>query len=143
MSSSAKAKKAKSEKSSAILLDIFCRNKIQQFMNRFLHAGDLFEAGKEFAFHKTIEITGDGNLDKLPEITKMALEQTGEEVIFIAIRSIDGKRCKNPRAIFKEGIQSISTIQKDKSGWGLFKTFLETLGYKVETDKHMRVTSIS
>lgn len=128
-----------------ILLDLFCRNEFSGKINLFMHYADTFETGKELVEFKQIIVTGDPNLDNLTNLIKETFEKVKYDVIFIAINSINGERCSNPRAIIKDGVQTLSMDQdgNGKLSWGLFKDILNQLGYYAKTDKHMHVKSVS
>jgi hypothetical protein len=114
-----------------------------KFQNDFMHAGDVFEKGKQLAKFFQAEIKGDPNLDMVCENFKNAMDRAGGYSVFVAIRSVDGERCTEPRAYIMEGVQTISMEQNGSLGWGLFKDMLETLGYTVETNEHMVVEKVS
>lgn len=123
-----------------IEIDFLGGNKQAKFMNEFMHCGDVFESGKQLAIHDRFTVMGNDcvNLEKLCERIANAYEQAGGYAVFVGIRSIDDKSVDNSYAWFMKDVQSISMGKK----WGLFKDILEQLGYKVETDEHMRVISI-
>jgi hypothetical protein len=124
----------------SIILDVICGDKMMKLQNNFMHACDVFEKGKHLGQHLQLEATGNPNMEKLCENVKNAYEQASEGyVLFIAIRTIDGERCKEPQAIFNKGIQTIS----DGSNFGLFKNILKQLGYEAETNEYMMVESIA
>jgi hypothetical protein len=127
-----------------VVLDVFGGTKMQKFQNDFMHCGDVFEKGKHLAEHYQIVVTGNPNLEKLCENYKNAYEKaSGGYILFVAIKSIDGKRTKEPKAYIKEGIQSISMVQNGELGWSLFKDLLTHLGYEVKTNQYMMVESVS
>jgi hypothetical protein len=126
-----------------IILDVFGGGKIAKFQNDLMHAVDVFESGKHFAYYFQLEISGEPDLDKLCERLKNAYEQSGGYILFAAIRNINDIRSKEPKAYIKEGIQTISTYQNNVLGWSLFSDMLIKLGYKTVTNEYMMVESIS
>ena len=125
-----------------VTLDVFGGDKTAKFQNAFMHAGDVFENGKHFAYYFQVEIDGDPNLDKLCENLKNAYEQSGGYILFAAIRTIDGVKSKEPKAFIKEGIQTISMYQNGTLGWSLFNDLLIKLGYETKTNEYMMVESV-
>jgi hypothetical protein len=127
-----------------VVLDVFGGSKMMKFQNNFMHCGDVFEQGKQLAEHFQLTVTGNPNLDMLCENVKNAYEKAGEGyILFVAIRSIDGERSKEPKAYIKEGIQTLSMEQNGTLGWSLFKDILTHLGYEVKTNEHMMVETVS
>jgi hypothetical protein len=127
-----------------VVLDVFGGDKMLKFQNEFMHCGDVFEKGKQLAEHFQIVVSGKPDLDKLCENFKNAFEKASEGyILFVAIRSIDGIRSKEPKAYIKEGIQTLSMMQHDTLGWSLFKDVLTHLGYEVKTNQYMMVESVS
>lgn len=127
-----------------IVLDVFGGDKMLKLQNNFMHCGDVFEKGKHLSEHFKITITGKPNLDKLCENFKNSFEKASEGyILFVAIRSINGERCKEPKAYIKEGIQTLSMVQNGELGWSLFRDILSQLGYEVKTNQYMMVESVS
>jgi hypothetical protein len=126
------------KKSHEVVLDIFYGTKEAKGINELMHALDVFEAGKRLALFERLTVSGNPDVNKLPDNIKKSYEKAGGYVLFVAVRTIDGKKPKKLSAWFQDGIQSIS----DGNKWGLFKDLLEQLGYEVGTDEHMRVTTI-
>ena len=126
-----------------IIIDFLGGDKQAKFMNEFMHAGDVFEPGKQFAIHERFTVTGNDsvNLEKLCERVADAYKKADGYAVFVGIRTIDGKRPENSYAWFMKGVQSISMKQKSL-GWATFKSILEQLGYEVETDDSLIVTKI-
>lgn len=125
-----------------ITLDVLCGNKL---INEFMHCADVFETGKHFVEHKTftLSITGNPNLNKLCENFKNALENDGKiNVIFVAIRDINGDFHPKYNKYIKPNVQTLSMYQNGILGWALFKDVLKTLKYNVETNQHMMVTIV-
>lgn len=106
-------------------------------LNKFMHACDMFEDGKQLGEHMRFEVKGNPDLDKLSVNMKELFEKADRNVSFVGIRTIDGVRVE-PKAYFRPNTQSIS----DGHNFGLFKEMLEQLGYQVETTKFMQVTSV-
>ena len=130
-----------------ILVDILGGDAKAKFTNDFMHAGDVFESGKQLAQYESIEIDGNDkiNIEELiPNIRNAWESPKGMNgyIVFAAIRSIDGKRCIEPRPYFMQNIQTISMYKNGKLCWSMFKDILYNLGYKAITDEHMRVTSV-
>lgn len=123
-----------------IEIDFLGGNTQAKFMNEFMHCGDVFEKGKQLAIHDRFIVTGNDSIDleKLCERVANAYEQAGGYAVFVGIRSIDNKPVGNSHAWFMKDVQSISIGTK----WGLFKDILNQLGYKAETDEHMKVVSV-
>jgi regulator of RNase E activity RraA len=127
-----------------VTLDVFGGDKMIKMQNDFMHASDVFERGKQLVKYFQMEIRGDPDMQKLCENAKNAFEKGTEGyVVFIAIRDVDGVRCDNPRAVFKEGVQTLSMERDSGLKWGLFKDILGQLGYKTETNEFMMVQSVS
>jgi len=121
-------------KNNKIELDLFYGD---DFKNRFMHAADVFEQGKQLAEYNQFVVTGTPDLNKLCDNMKNALEKTGKNVVLVAIRSINGKRV-TPRPYIKPNVQTISDGKK----FGLFKDMLERIGYKVDVSECMQVINI-
>ncbi len=117
-------------------LDLFYGDKK---LNDFMHYADVFERGKQLADYEQFIITGNPNLEKICENVKNALEGTDKNVVFVAIRNINGERVDDPKAYIKPNTQTISMGKK----FGLFKDLLETLKYKVQVSQNMEVLSVS
>jgi hypothetical protein len=137
------SKKVDSPDDHTIILDVFGGDKMMKNQNEFMHAGDVFEKGKELAQYFQIVITGNPNLNKICFNLRDAYHKADGYVLFAAINSIDGKRTKDPKPYIKEGIQTLSIEQKGTLSWNLFKNILEQLGYNVETNQYMMVENIS
>ena len=122
-----------------ILLDVMYGDKM---MNEFMHHADVFEPSKQLAAHHQIELTGENiNLDKTCHVMFSALTSNDKNVVFVAIRSVDGIRYVHDDKetyYIMPGINSIS----NGHNWGLFKDHLLTLGYITKTDERMRVLEI-
>ena len=125
-----------------VLLDMFCGNEMAKKMNRIMHDVDVFEKGKQLAIYEKIEITGNVNRELLCENMKKAWEKAGGYVLFVAISHINGVRVRDYPLYLREGIQSLSMVQKGELGWIMFKKALEHLGYEVEVDQQMHVLSV-
>jgi hypothetical protein len=119
-----------------IRLDVISSDKR---INDFMHAADVFEQGKQLGKYECMEVTGTAeiNIFNLINVLKNALENCDKNVVFIGIRSIDDLIFNFPAPYIMKDVQSIS----DGSKWGLFRDQLIRLGYEVETDQFMRVTS--
>ena len=119
-----------------IRLDVISSDKK---INDFMHAADVFEQGKQLGMYECMEITGTAevNIFKIVNVLKDALEKCNKNVVFIGIRSIDDLIFNFPGPYIMKDVQSISSGRK----YGLFRDQLVGLGYEVETDEHMRVTS--
>ena len=126
-----------------IVLDYIGGNKNAKMLNEMMHYCDIFEGGKHFGLYKQIEITGNPDLNKLIDNIKDSLELSGENIVFLSIRTIDGFRVNKYKPFFIEKIQTISTLQNGKFGWILFSDMLKTLGYKVMTDESMNVINVN
>jgi len=127
-----------------ITLDVFGGDKMIRMQDNFMHACDVFEKGKHYVSYFQMQVKGEPDMEKVCENAKNAFEQaTGGYVVFIAIRDVDGMRCDQPRAVFKEGVQSLSMMRGGSLKWGLFRDILGDLGYKAETNEHMMVQSVS
>lgn len=124
-----------------IILDVIAGNYMQ---NKFMHAADVFEEGKQLGTHFNLNVTGEninlkelcGNMVKALEHEELGTQR--QSVTFVAIRKINGKRAINPRAFIKPNVQSIS----DGKNWGVFKKLLEQIGYSAETTEYMQVISV-
>lgn len=126
-----------------VTVDLFSVNKTGSKINELMHAADLFEPGKILANHDQIIVEGKPNLEKLCENLRAAWEEQGGYVVFAGINSINGIKSKGHPVYFKEEVQSLSMVQNNDLGWGLFKEILEKLGYEVETDQTMHVTKVT
>ena len=125
-------------KEKSIVMDILFGDKMANKINGFMHAADMFEAGKQFALFERVVVTGEPNIEKLPTNMRDAYEKAGGYLIFASVRTIDGNKPEKTITWFKEGVQSISNGEK----WRTFKEVLAKLGYDAETDEHMHVTKI-
>lgn len=108
--------------------------------NHMMHAFDVFENSKQLATHDALIVEAKEGV-KLHELTtniKNSFEASGQNVIFVSIRQVGPTMTNDYDRYIKPGVSSLSNGHK----WGLFKNNLESLGYKVETDKHMRVTDV-
>lgn len=138
-----KVTKKESKEELEIVVDILGGNKIAKFTNEMMHTADVFEKGKQLATHESLIIKGSPDLSKLCEVIKGSWEKAGGYVVFVGIRTVDGKRPDNSYSYFMENVQSISMKQKNRPlGWALFKDILSQLGYEAEVDKNMRVIKI-
>lgn len=134
-----------------IEIDFLGGDKNVKFMNDMMHAGDVFEKGKQFAVHNRFVLTGtitqnlfgpeDEELNNVCSKLANASIKSGGYAVFVGIRSVNGKRVE-PRAWFMPEIQSISMYQGENLGWALFKDILSHLEYNVKTDQYMRVISV-
>lgn len=121
-------------------------SKMQTMQNEFMHAADVFEQSKELVMHdRTTLITSDleKTLASLHENYKKSVEQVGGYVIFIGICHVNGKEYKDTNCFFKEGVRSVSMLQKGTLGWGVFKDILTKLGYDVVTTNDMKVIKVN
>jgi hypothetical protein len=127
------------------ILDVFGGNSMMKLQNELMHAADVFENGKQFADFSQVEIVSHGlpNTAIICTSLKNSYERAGGYVLFAAIRSVDGKRCEEPKAYIQNGIQTITMLQNGELGWALFKDLLEHLEYEVETDEFMHVESVT
>lgn len=126
-----------------IIVDILGGNEMAKFTNDMMHAADMFEKGKQLATHESLIVKGTPDLSKLCKLIKDGWEKAGGYVVFVGIRTVNGKRPNNSYSYFMEGVQSISMKQKNKPlAWGLFKDILSQMGYEVETDESMKVINI-
>jgi hypothetical protein len=110
-----------------------------KFINDFMHSGDVFEQGKQLGKLETWELEGENIL--VFEVLKPFLKAYKEDkkhVIFLGLRSMDGKPVENFEHYFMKGVQTISNGHK----FGLFRDLLKGLGYQVEVDENMRVTRV-
>ena len=123
-----------------ILLDvIFFPN---QKMNELAHALDVFDNTKQLGLYEEFIVDGSEHMDleNLCENICNSLEHKeggSANVTFIAITEIDGVPNKIYPPYIKEGVSSISNGHH----YGMFNELLEQLGYVVETDDRVRVTS--
>jgi hypothetical protein len=127
-----------------IVLDMIGGTHHDKLVDQFMHMGDVFEKGKRFGTHCEIVITcsNDPTAEQLIMICKQikaAMESEKGYVLFIAVKSVNGKRIEDPQAIIEEGIQTISDGKK----WGLFRDHLLVRGYQAETNEFMCVTKIT
>ena len=106
-------------------------------INSMMHACDVFENGKQLATYSQVAVTGNDSikLDELVDNLKNAYEQAGSNVVFINIRSIDGKFNSKYTPYIKHNVQTISTGNE----YGLFDDMLRVVGYDVTTDEHRHV----
>jgi hypothetical protein len=139
-----------------ITLDIIGGDPAMKMQDEFMHACDVFEKGKRLGEVMAMSVSANKNtnnnktddpnpdptldetLEKICQHVKDTFTKAGGFALFVAVREIDGKRCLTPHACFEEGIQTISNGNK----FGLFKNYLEILGYKAETDEHMHVIKV-
>ena len=111
-------------------------------LNDLMHHADVFESFKQIASYRELTLTVDFKNDEIERaqdtvnIVKTSLEQTEANVVFVAIRSIDGANVMLDNYI-KDGVSVITTGDK----WGMFHEMLAALGYEVETNDHMQVIS--
>lgn len=120
-------------KKQIIILDVICGDK---FTNDFMHYADVFEPGKQLGTYHNITIKGEGiKIADICSNMKKALEKVGQNVTFIGISSINGRKLLNPMGYIKPKVQTIS----DGKNWCLFKSILEQLGYEVTTSEQMHV----
>lgn len=111
-------------------------------INEFMHAVDVFEAGKQHGEYQNInfQITGRDEPNWQSVVNEIFEKSTEQfNVLFVSIRKVDGKTPDESFVRFKEGVQTISDGKK----WGLFSNCLNQLGYQCETNDTMHVTSIS
>lgn len=125
-----------SKEVAVIELDVIQGSKIQ---NDFLHAMAVFEEGKQLGEYEKITIKGNPDLNTLCENFKKAYELAGRNVVFVGINTVNGIRSKTPIAYIKPNIQTVS----DGDTFWLLKEMLQLLGYKVKTNEHMQVLSVS
>ena len=104
-----------------------------------MHAGDVFEQGKQLGELETWELEGENILvfEVLKSFLK-AYEENKKQVVFLGLRSMDDKPVENFEHYFMKGVQTISNGHK----FGLFRDLLKGLGYHVEVDENMRVTRV-
>jgi len=113
-------------------------------LNGFMHACDVFEAGKHLGDH--IQFVADFEQKKEEDIDiprviegmKDAVRKGDQKsnVIFLSVRQIDGVKTNKYPPYIKEGVQSISDGEK----WGMFHEMLDRIGYDVEHTQFMQVT---
>jgi len=119
-----------------VTLDIF---EGDSTLNAFMHASDVFEKGKQLAeasqLEFDIEVDGEPDMDKIIENVKTVYETNKRNVIFLSIREVDGKKVNHYPLYLKAGVQSISDGHK----FGLFKDWLEHIGYETRTNEFMVV----
>jgi hypothetical protein len=110
-------------------------------LNEFMHAVDMFEEGKQLAEYCPLVITANSevNLENVVENMRKSLDSAGMNVVFVALKSVDGNKSEDIKAFIKPNVQTLSSGKK----FGLFKDHLERIGYQVETDKYMHVLSVS
>jgi hypothetical protein len=113
-------------------------------VNEFMHAADVFENFKQYAILNEVEMDvtfGDDEIERAENtinILKDALEKSGQNVVFIAIKTIDNVR-RTMKNYLKENVSVISTGEQ----WVMFSELLKKLGYKVETNDQMQVISVN
>lgn len=109
-------------------------------MNNFMHAGDVFEPGKQLAEIKILTLTVEEptNVLKILETLWEGFKANQINGVFCAISAIDEVSNTEYPIFFKEGVQTIS----NGSTYCLFKDLLQHMGYDCETDQYMHVTSI-
>lgn len=117
-----------------VQVDIIHGDKVR---DDFMHACDIFEKGKILADYESYEVSGEPDLDKLTETMQKTFEQAGRVVAFVSIRTIDGVKNTKYPAYIKPEVQTISNGRS----FGLFHKMLKQLGYTVETDEYVKVTS--
>jgi len=109
-------------------------------INEFMHIADIFEPFKQLAEYKQLELSvnfNDSEIERAENtinILKEALEESGMNVIFLSIRTIDNIPVKMKNYINK----NISVISTGKE-FGMLHEILSALGYKVETNEQMQV----
>lgn len=120
--------------------------------NKFMHAADVFEAGKILGSHERIKVRAEALdedaknafLNNLIQSIKSALESEQKVVSFIAIREInliispeETHSIKNTsiEPYIKPNVQTISNGQQ----YSLFSDLLNKLGYEVTTSEYMHV----
>jgi hypothetical protein len=118
-----------------VVLDIISGDKKT---NDFMHYCDMFESFKQLGEHQCLVVTGEPDLENLTMNTKRALEEGGQNVVFVSIRQIDEALTNDYEQYIKPGTASISDGKK----WGMFKGCLEQLGYEVETNSMMQVEKV-
>jgi len=119
-------------------------------LNRFMEAADLFEAGKVLGQIEEVVVSykeGAAVTAEIAEKLVMALgkaEQSDFIVSFVHFdRIVEGNKITynggKVKPYWNKAVRIISTGQK----WFMLHEFIKRLGFKVETDEHMYITSIS
>lgn len=116
-----------------------------KFTNDLMHGADMFETFKQLGEHHTLTINGTPKKELVGEDLDNALSgilnnfktslESEYNLVFIAVRSVDDKRVKNPPVFIKPNVSLLSNGTK----FGLLKDVLEFIGYTATTDENMRV----
>lgn len=107
-------------------------------INDIMHSVDMFEETKQLGTFHTLTITGKPNLNKLIDNTKIALEKSGKNVLFLSIRSVDEVSNHTIPPYICHNVSTITTGEK----WYMFNQELTRLGYDVSTSSNMCVESV-
>lgn len=120
----------------SIVFDVFEGDGHQNYI---LHAADMFEEGKELAnyqqFQIDVEVDGDPDYNFLIQNMKDSFESSNRNVVFVSIRSINGKLVNNYPPYIKKGVKSISNGRR----FDLFNILLAEVGYKVDVNDDLSV----
>ncbi|MEK6828901.1 MAG: hypothetical protein AABY15_02160 [Nanoarchaeota archaeon] len=110
-----------------------------KMMNNFMHACDMFEDSKQLGKYEQMVVSGKPEMDlkNLSRNLKDALEKSGMNVVFVSVRQIGPTLTNDYDRYIMPGVSAITDGHK----WGMFHKLLEGLGYEVETDNQMKVTS--
>lgn len=120
-----------------IVFDIIHGSRIQ---NDFMHAGDVYEKGKQLGNYEPYRLKyagapTDDNLISLQKLLKDAFEAVGQHIIFLSIIHDGIKYINHIPPYIKPDVQTISTGHH----WILFRDMLTSLGYEVTTTEYMQV----
>lgn len=121
-----------------VTIDLIMGDKM---MNHFMHAADMFEDFKQLGKYSQIvlPVGSDGPaIQKLTTAITKHITDSKMNPIFVSIRQVGPLLTNDFERYIKPGISVISDGHK----WGMFHQILKDLGYKVETDEHMRVLSV-
>lgn len=130
-----------------IVIDVLGGDKKAKFTNELMRCADVFEKSKHFVTYQQLTITGNENIDidnVINNLVNAYMSKSGLDgyVIFAAIYSIDGKRCKEPRPFIYDGVRTLSMYMNGVLGWTTFKDYIKFLGYKPITDETLIVTDV-